>query len=690
MPKNYTVPEGLKVFLNSVKSELTDPKNRNTVESNLPIDEIQALKQLIQLQKDRKIVIKACDKGAGIIILNFKDYMQACYEHLLSKTKDGRAYYSQVDAMTVEKAKHNIKVVLEEALEKGVISKTEFDAMSADEKEPGRFYSNFKVHKKGIPVRPILSGNGSLTEGLATYVEHYISEIAKKHESYLQDTPDFLRTLEDLNNGPTLKQNAILVTMDVQALFTNIVHDDGMQSLQDQLTECKLSEVPHEFIMKLMDLILNQNIFSFHDSLWKQEIGAAMGVKCIPSYSNIYMARTIDNAIKILATKYNTDTKALQLMKRFLDDYFMIFNGSTKMLHEMFDSINQIHPSIKLTMNHTSIAGETQENKCGCEETTSIPFLDTLCSIKNGRIDTDLYKKPTDRNQYLLPSSCHSKMTTKAIPMSLGLRIVRICSDPENRDKRMKELKELLLDRDYSENMIDSALEKARKVPRKAALKKVIKKDQTKRPVFAVPYDPRLPSIPNLQAKHWRSMVNRDKYLGEVFPSPPLTAYKRQPNIRSHIIRAAVSKGPNRYPQRNQKGMTKCNIQNCMACPFIKEGKDITINGTQWKINKQLNCQSYNLVYAIICRKDNCKQAYIGETKRMLKSRLAQHRGYILNKDSSQATGHHFNLPGHSLADLMVTIIEQVRKSDSLYRKEREEYHIRRFNTLHKGINRKI
>ena len=28
-------------------------------------------------------------------------------------------------------------------------------------------------------------------------------------------------------------------------------------------------------------------------------------------------------------------------------------------------------------------------------------------SIKNGKIVTDLYRKPTDRVQYLLPSSCH-------------------------------------------------------------------------------------------------------------------------------------------------------------------------------------------------------------------------------------------------------------------------------------------
>ena len=47
----------------------------------------------------------------------------------------------------------------------------------------------------------------------------------------------------------------------------------------------------------------------------------------------------------------------------------------------------------------------------------------------------DLYRKPTDRNQYLLLDSCHPKTTTRAIPKSLGLRIVKICSEPEIREK---------------------------------------------------------------------------------------------------------------------------------------------------------------------------------------------------------------------------------------------------------------
>ena len=48
------------------------------------------------------------------------------------------------------------------------------------------------------------------------------------------------------------------------------------------------------------------------------------------------------------------------------------------------------------------------------------------------------------------------------------------------------------------------------------------------------------------------------------------------------------------------------------------------------------------------------------------------------------------NDPGHSLADLRVTILEQVKKKCILYRKEREEYFIRKFNTVHEGINKNI
>ena len=78
---------------------------------------------------------------------------------------------------------------------------------------------------------------------------------------------------------------------------------------------------------------------------------------------------------------------------------------------------------------------------------------------------------------------------------------------------------------------------------------------------------------------------------------------------------------------------------------------------------------------------------YVGETKRSIKFRFAEHRGYVSNNDDT-ATGEHFNKPGHSLSDMTLTVLEKVRSSDDMYRKEREKYFIRKFNTYYKGLNR--
>ena len=273
------------------------------------------------------------------------------------------------------------------------------------------------------------------------------------------------------------------------------------------------------------------------------------------------------------------------------------------------------------------------------------------------------------------------------------MRIVRICTDPAVRDQRLQELKHLLMARDYKERSVNSAIQRARSIPRLTALRKVTKQITQARPVFALQYDPRLPSIPQIQSKHWRSMVSQDQYLAECFQNPPIIAFKKQQNLREHIIRAKLPPPLKIHEKRKMRGMTKCGKQ-CSACPYIKEGKTIEHKQTTWQINKSLNCESRNIVYMIECQKERCKKQnkyrYIGESKRPLKYRLADHRGYVLNDKQNQATGAHFSLPGHSLGDLRVTIIEQVRKSDDLYRKEREKYHIKRFNTYYCGLNKKI
>ena len=52
-----------------------------------------------------------------------------------------------------------------------------------------------------------------------------------------KDTPDFLRTVNEVNEIEDLEGNLILVTMDVAALYTNIPNDEGMEAVREAFEE---------------------------------------------------------------------------------------------------------------------------------------------------------------------------------------------------------------------------------------------------------------------------------------------------------------------------------------------------------------------------------------------------------------------------------------------------------------------
>ena len=60
--------------------------------------------------------------------------------------------------------------------------------------------------------------------------------------------------------------------------------------------------------------------------------------------------------------------------------------------------------------------------------------------------------------------------------------------------------------------------------------------------------------------------------------------------------------------------MKNCG-KGCPVCTYIKEGKTLKINEREWKINKPY--ASYDMLYAVICKKEKCKKTYLGKTKKI-------------------------------------------------------------------------
>ena len=181
--------------------------------------------------------------------------------------------------------------------------------------------------------------------------------------------------------------------------------------------------------------------------------------------------------------------------------------------------------------------------------------------------------------------------------------------------------------------------------------------------------------------------MKQDPYLAKILTLPPLVAYKRPPNIKDKIIRAKIPDPPPQRLKRKLTGMKKCN--KCPICPYVKIRQAVKASKSNYsfEINTEVNCQTKNLIYILECKK--CSEQYIGETNRTLQERFSEHIGYVKNKHLHTATGDDFNQRGHSQIDMSITILEKIHNRSDQYRKIRETMFISKFNTKHKGMNRK-
>ena len=160
--------------------------------------------------------------------------------------------------------------------------------------------------------------------------------------------------------------------------------------------------VSTESLLELAQCVLENN-----GKVFKQKQGTAIGTKMAPNYAILFMSEIEE---KILETSL---LKPL-VWWRYINDIFFLWKHGEDSLKTFLDHLNQAHPTVKFTSDYFD---------------TSINFLDVKVSRNGNELDTDLYVKPTDTNQYLDASSCHPNHCKTSIPYSQTLRLNRIVLD---------------------------------------------------------------------------------------------------------------------------------------------------------------------------------------------------------------------------------------------------------------------
>ena len=71
-----------------------------------------------------------------------------------------------------------------------------------------------------------------------------------------------------------------------------------------------------------------------------------------------------------------------------------------------------------------------------------------------GKLETDVYIKPTDCHQYLHRTLCHPNACKKGILFVQALRLRRICSIDDFSEKRADDLCTFLIERGYRKHFV--------------------------------------------------------------------------------------------------------------------------------------------------------------------------------------------------------------------------------------------
>ena len=238
------------------------------------------LKALNSLSSRSDIIIKPADKGGAVVVMNTSDYTAEAHKQL-SDTK----FYKQLDYDPTEEHKLLVKRTILDLITEKKMADSAIHSLIPLSPVAGRFYLLPKIHKKDNPGRPIISGIGTVTENLSSYVDSLISNIPATFPSFVRDTTHFLSDLLDI----TIPKGSLLVTLDVASLYTNIPHTDGIGAVVKSYEEMSAEKtIDSSTLATLLKLILDLNNFEFDGTHYNQISGTSMGTRIGPNYANIF------------------------------------------------------------------------------------------------------------------------------------------------------------------------------------------------------------------------------------------------------------------------------------------------------------------------------------------------------------------------------------------------------------------
>ena len=320
-----------------------------------------------ELKKDQERMVITADKAVSMVVMDREDCDKKT-EELLSQLT-----YRVLPSDPTTKQKNMLIALLKTIKAEGGISDTIYKRLYPTGASTPKYYGLPKVHKEGIPLRPIISSRGAVTYESAKELSRILKPLVSRSPHHVHNTQDFIQSIE----GIQLQENEYIMSYDVNSLFTSIPIDPDINIIKKHLEQDKdlhqRTNMTVNHICCLLEFCLKNTYFQFKGRYYEQMEGAAMGSPISPIVANLFMEDLEVQAIM-------KSPLPPVLWKMFVYDTFTIIKKQQK--NSFLEHLNSINPSIKYTSQETRTDG-------------SIPFLDILITPKDDvSLQTSVYRNP--------------------------------------------------------------------------------------------------------------------------------------------------------------------------------------------------------------------------------------------------------------------------------------------------------
>ncbi|KAL5254262.1 hypothetical protein ACHWQZ_G013894 [Mnemiopsis leidyi] len=511
---------------------------------------------------------------------------------------------------------------------------------------------------------------------LGQWSSPHLTKISRAYcgEEYILDTPHLLGQIEEFNREQT-SGNLLLATLDVEALYPSINPQLALTAMTEAFVgDISTAEGIKAALTDFTKLGFDESFVTFRGSCYKPLIGIPTGGCDSRQIADIFLHWLLFTKIKDNITQWSF----VKLFRRFIDDCFIIWKGTTRQFLLFVSNLNTLAESFGIRFGSWEIG-------------KSVNFLDlTLYLDEQNKVQYKIYKKPTDARNYLRTDSFHPPHVFRSVAFSQMLRVVSRNSQENTRYENMEQLKTDLKRSGHDLEQLEDlepAVYRRFVAPEEDSLGSNIPSESL---VFPVNHMREIPQLKKLlrETEHIVQPVLGDTRIQ--------VATRKGTSIGNRVMRnSAIGRAPEGSQSQESQ---KCTGTGCKCCKHMGMSGDVFhINKSELTVPNRYSCKTENCIYMAQCKLCNslCSEGlcledtYFGQTSQKFHKRINGHRACFNAEDFKKSALSLPAMENHpdcfDINIYKMAVLKKVNPRDL----NREEFrYIEKYQTNSYGLNR--